>query len=269
MKVLRASLASSSSASYLVSGSRISADARVITPQREEPEPFLEPDWNSLLDPGVAHLGEEDLVRKVNELQRGLLLARDCLRAREAVIESAHATNIILELTCQRQRATLHRKEEAKLEKRDKRTLSGDGKAHVVTDDDFIQVLEEIEEKAKEEEEGKERRKEARAKAKESKIAEKEAWERALEEWKSEKEVWEEECEQLKEDGCLKKDLPKAPKRPRKADVIAALDEGSSEDSDPGSDEDEEAEDDGEGGGEYGSDGDGSDGGDGDGSEGE
>ena len=78
----------------------------------------------------------------------------------------------------------------------------------------------------------------------------------------------------MKEDGCLKKDLPKAPKRPRKADVIAALDEGSGEDSDPGSDEDEEAEDDGEGGREYGSDGDGSDGdgsdgGEGDGSEGE
>jgi len=103
MKVLRASLASSSSASYLVSGSRISANVHIITPQREKPEPFLEPDWNLLLDPGIAHLGEEDLVHKVNELQRGLLLARDCLRAREAVIESAHATNVILELTCQRQ----------------------------------------------------------------------------------------------------------------------------------------------------------------------
>jgi len=100
MKVLRASLASATSTSYLVSSSPITADAHIITPQRKEPKPFSEPDWSSLLDPDVTHLGEEGLVHKVNELQRGLLLARDCLRATEAVIESAHATNVILELTC-------------------------------------------------------------------------------------------------------------------------------------------------------------------------
>lgn len=103
MKILRASLASSSSASYLVSSSPITADAHIITPQREEPEPYLEPDWNSLLNTNAAYREEEDLLRKVDELQRGLLLVRDCLRAREAVIESAHATNVVLELTCQRQ----------------------------------------------------------------------------------------------------------------------------------------------------------------------
>jgi len=128
------------------------------------------------------------------------------------------------------------------MEKKDKRTLFGDGKAHVVTDDDFVLALEDIEKGEREREEGKEKRKEARAKAKESKMAEKKAWERALEEWKGEKKVWEEECLQLKEGGCRRKDLLKAPKRPKKADVVlAALDKGSegdSESSEGSSDED-------------------------------
>jgi hypothetical protein len=226
MKVLRASLASTSSTSYLVSGSPIAADSRIIAPQREVPEPFVEPDWDFLLDSDAGYLGEEDLVQKVKELQGGLLMARDCLRAKDAVIESAHATNVVLELTCQRQRTTLHQKEATKLEKKDKRTLFGDGKAHVVTDDDFILALEEIEERDKEKEEGKEKRKEARAKAKELKAAGKKAWERALEEWKEERKEWEEECQQLKESGYRRKELPKAPKKPRKADVVAALGEG-------------------------------------------
>jgi hypothetical protein len=243
MKILRASLASSSSTSYLASSSLVTADARIITPQREEPEPFFEPNWASLLNPNTAHLGEEDLVCKVKELQRGLASARDCIRAREAVIEGTHATNIILELTCQRQRTTLHRKEAAKLEKRDKRTLFGDGKAHVVTDEDFILALEEIEEMEKEREEGVERWKEARAKAKESKVAEKKAWEKALEDWKLEREEWEEECALLRGAGCRKKDLPKAPKRSKKVDVLAALgedDEGGQDGTESSGDEDED-----------------------------
>ena len=71
------------------------------------------------------------------------------------MIKSAHVTNVILELTCQCQRTTLHGKESAKLEKKDKCTLFGDGKAHVVTDDDFIMALEDIDEREKAKEEGK------------------------------------------------------------------------------------------------------------------
>lgn len=99
-----------------------------------------------------------------------------------------------------------------KLEKQDKHTLFGDGKAHVVTDDDFILALEEIDKKEKEREEGKEKRKEAHAKAKASKLAEKEVWEQALEEWRLVKEEWEKDCVELRKGGHLKKDLPKAPK---------------------------------------------------------
>ena len=240
MKILRASLASTSSSSYLVSSSPVTADARIIAPQREEPEPFTEPDWNSLLDLDLAHPEEGDLLHKVKELQSGLMMARDCLWAREAVIESAHATNVILELTCQRQQTTLHRKEAAKLEKKDKHTLFSDGKAHVVTDEDFILALEEIEEREKEREEGKEKRREARVKAKEYKMVEKKAWEQALEEWKLGRKAWEEVCAQLREAGCRRKDLPKAPKRPKKADVLAVLTEGSERESEESDSSDED-----------------------------
>jgi len=227
MKVLRASLASDSKTSYLVSGSPATGDMRIITPHREQPEPFLEPSWSTLLNSSIGHMDTEELLHEVEKLRRGLQMARDCIRAREAVIESAHATNVVLELTCQRQRVALYRKETEKLQKKDKRSLFGDGKAHVVTDDDFIAALEEIEEIEKEREEDKERKKLARAKAKESKEAEKKAWERAVEEWKEEKEGWEEECERLVEKGYRKRDLPGAPKRPKKADVLAAMmDEG-------------------------------------------
>ena len=102
----------------------------------------------------------------------------------------------------QRQRTTLHGKESAKLEKKDKHTLFGDGKAHVVTDDDFIMALEEIDEKEKAKEEGKKKRKKARVKVKEFKMNEKKAWEEALEEWKLKRDTWDEMCVQLKEDGC-------------------------------------------------------------------
>ena len=80
----------------------------------------------------------------------------------------------------------------------------GDGKVHVVTNDDFIMALEEIEEKEKEKEEGKERQKEACVKAKKSKMIKKKMWEEALEGWKLERERWDEMRMQLREDGCHK-----------------------------------------------------------------
>ena len=228
MKILRASLTSDSATSYLVSTSPTPANIPIITPQCERPEPFTEPEWDCLLAPQITSMGAEDLAHEVNKLRRGLVMARDCLRARDAVIESAHATNVVLELTCQRQRNSLHRKEEEKLQKKDKRSLFSDGKAHVVTDDDFTLALEEIEEREKEKGEDKEKRKVVRAKAKEHKEVGKRAWEQALEIWKQEKAEWEQECERLKEGGHRRKDLPKAPKKPRKADVIhvAASNEG-------------------------------------------
>ena len=50
----------------------------------------------------------------------------------------------------------------------------------------------------------------------------KRAWEQALEEWRDERVEWERECERLRQGGHWKKDLPKAPKKPQKADVILA-----------------------------------------------
>ena len=249
MKILRASLTSNSATSYLVSTSPVPMNIPIITPQHEQPEPFSEPDWDALLAPQITCMGAEELVCETEKLRRGLQMARDCLRAREAVIESAHATNVVLELTCQRQRNALHRKEEEKLQKKDKRTLFGDGKAHVVTDDDFILVLEEIEEREKDKELGKDRRKAARAKAKESKEVRQRAWEQALWDWKHEREEWEQECEMLRMDGCRRKDLPKAPRKPRKADVILAAtsnedgvrDGDEDDDSERGDDEDSDA----------------------------
>ena len=163
-----------------------------------------------------------DLVHEVTKLWRGLVMAQDCLHARDAVIENAHATDVVLELTCQRQRNSLHRKEEEKLQKKDKCSLFSDGKAHVVTDDDFTLALKQIEEQEKEREEDKEKRKVARTKAKESKEVGKKAWEQALERWKQVKVEWGQECERLKEGGHHQKDLPKAPKKPKKAEIIHA-----------------------------------------------
>lgn len=242
MNVLRASLKSNSSTSYLVSDSSIPLKSHIITPQQEVPEPFPEPDWKALLeiDPTQLELGE--LKQAVRELQRGLHMARDCVRAREAVVESAHATNVILELTCQCQRAALYQKEAKKQEKVDKRTIFGDGKPRVVTDDDFIAVIEEIDQKSKEMEEEKEERKRTRAKAKESKAAEKVAWQEALERWSEERQTWVEERDRLKDAGYRAKDLPKAPKKPRKADVLLAVHNGSDRNSAEGeSDAEDEA----------------------------
>ena len=71
----------------------------------------------------------------------------------------------------------MHQKNEEKLQKKDKCTLFNDGKVHVVTDEDFVLALEEIEERDKKKEEGKERRKVGCAIAKESKEVGKKAWE--------------------------------------------------------------------------------------------
>jgi hypothetical protein len=125
MKILRASLASNSATSYLVSTPPVPANIPIITPQCEQPEPFSEPNWDTLLASNTANVDVEDLTNKVQELQAGLRMVRDCLRAKEAVIESAHATNVVLELTCQRQRNILHRKDEEKLQKKDKHQQHG------------------------------------------------------------------------------------------------------------------------------------------------
>ena len=101
MQILRASLSLTSSTSYLVPPFPVMVSDPIIAPQRKEPEAFSKLDWDSLLDPNITYLGEEDLIQKVKDLQAGLMLARDGLRAREAVIKSTHATNVIPELTCQ------------------------------------------------------------------------------------------------------------------------------------------------------------------------
>ena len=181
--------------SYLISTSPTLANIPIITLQRKQPEPFAEPEWDHLLASQITLMGVNDLVHEVNELRRGLVMARDCLHARDAVIESTHATNVILELTCQHQRNSLYQKEEGKLQKKDKCSLFGDGKAHVITDDDFTLALEQIEEQEKDKEVDKEKRKVARAKAKECKEVGKRAWEQALERWKQEKVEWGQECE--------------------------------------------------------------------------
>jgi hypothetical protein len=90
MKILRVSLESSSSTSYLVSGSPVAADAQIITPQRKEPEPFFEPNWASLLNLDTTHLGEEDLAHQVKELQRGLASAQDCIQVRGRLLLKVH-----------------------------------------------------------------------------------------------------------------------------------------------------------------------------------
>ena len=157
MDVLRASLMLSALTSYLVPPFPVTARDPLIAPQHEEPKPFSKPNWESLLNPNFTHLGERELIQKVRELQVGLKLVRDGLQARKAVIESAHTTNVILELTCQHQRTAQHQKESVKSEKKDKCMLFGDGKAHVVTNDNFIMALEEIDEREKEKEQGKEK----------------------------------------------------------------------------------------------------------------
>lgn len=222
MRIFHRSLASSSSCSYLISKEPVTSETRIIQPVFERPPIVPEPDW-SLIQRGAVEgwSSKERMASKIDELTRSLKAARNQIKAREAVIEGANATIVVLDLTSQRFRAALAVKEKESAKEKNKAKIFVGGKGRVVTDAVFVEELE----KAQKLKDVAAAEKEARSRARVQVAAEKEIgearWKLALENWEKDKLLHENECKKMRSDGVLVKNLPKKPKRPLKKAVLA------------------------------------------------
>ncbi|KAJ6524626.1 hypothetical protein DFH09DRAFT_937165 [Mycena vulgaris] len=217
MRLMTSSLATSASASFLVSKDPVTSKSRLPVPVLEGPPMAIpQPDWMplALSDQDLERMSRDELIEAGKRMRQNLGLANQHIAARDGIIESSHATIVLQNIFVGKQNEALHAKENKKTTNRTKVTMNGFGRH--LTSPEFIEqtrlakVAREAEATAK------------IRKAKKRKAA-KTAKEKLEEEWKQIKEdhelavaAWEEECQNLIGEGCRKKDLPKKPVRPKK-----------------------------------------------------
>jgi hypothetical protein len=243
MRLLNSALASTSSGSYLVTKTPLTAAQAsylVAPPVIEKPPPLPEPDWTLLEPIEESHRHtHEHLENRIQQLTESLGHAQQQIHARNLVIEANQAQLIVQGLTLTKMKESLEAKEKPK--KTDNSVLFPGGNGLVLTSDEFVERMEERKRNRAEEEQNRKQRQVARAgkKAAKKRVDDqwrqiKEAHERAIERWLA-------DCEQLTVNGTLKRDLPKCPARPLKPkpSALATSSRVQLEDLDQQSDQDE------------------------------
>lgn len=157
----------------------------------------------------------------IDALTESLKQARILIAAKDGIIEGAHAQLVIQNLHLNKQNETIHAKETAKEDDRTK--LFPGGRGRLLTGDEFHeeQVNAKQQKKAKEAEKKRKKTKQDQAKTKKQVKAER--WKEVQEQHDANVAAWKIEIETLVSQGTLKKDLPKKPKRPLKAEIEAEV----------------------------------------------
>lgn len=240
---LISSALSTSSASYLVSDIQITSTHCIISPIFEHSPAIPEPDW-SLIDlpnPFKTTQSKPNLEEQVAHLKASLVHARKHITARNSMIEANHVQMIIQDLHLQKLNKALQAKEKKK--KDDHTILFPGGHGRCLTEQAFINAIDQQAERIVQEEHGKRVRAEARAQKRVLREAIDNQWRAAMTEWEQEKSEVEKLQERLLAQGTLRKNLPKAPPRPKKAEISARVMEargfGGEIDEDDVGDEDE------------------------------
>jgi DDE superfamily endonuclease len=224
MRLLYSTMASTSSGSYLVSKTAVAAAQAsyfVKPPVIEKPPPLPEPDW-SLLRPesDVQHLSRAQLEDRQEKLLNSLRAAQQQIHARNLVIEGSQAQLIVQAMGLTKLMESLEAKEKKKTT--DRSTLFPGGNGRVLTNSDFIKVMEDRRQMRADEEEGRRQRQVARAEKRAEKEMLEDQWQQIKRAHQTAVNDWNAECARLMANGVPKKDLPKRPIRPLKSTLTSA-----------------------------------------------
>ncbi|KAJ7697931.1 hypothetical protein B0H16DRAFT_1349865 [Mycena metata] len=216
MRMMTSALASTSSGSFLVGPAQVTSVSRIPAPVLEGPPSLAPPNWDHLAvpDDAVEGLTWKELIEYAKGMKNDLRNSQQQIRARDGIIESAHATIVVQNLHVEKQSQALHAKETKKKTKREKLPMAGRG--HHLTAQELIDAAERAKRQREEEEAAKAKRAGEREVAKEAKEKLQKEWEKIKEDHEKAVDAWKEECDQLLADGVLKRNLPKKPARARK-----------------------------------------------------
>ncbi|KAF8156974.1 hypothetical protein B0H34DRAFT_634206, partial [Crassisporium funariophilum] len=215
MRSLYAGLGATASGSFLVSKDPIMSATPIIPPVLEAvPRSIPQPNWSlATKTPVKTWQSRESLMLENEILRQHLQQAHTHVHARDLIIEGAHAQLVVQNLHLGKTMQALNKREN---KKKNDRSLLFNGKAQVLSSDEFTaQVLAQT---SRREEEAATRKKNA-----EARVAKKSAQDTIENEWKRIKanhekdvEAWQLECQRLTDAGVLKRNWPKKPVRARK-----------------------------------------------------
>jgi hypothetical protein len=230
-RILRASLGTSSSTSFLISKPPVPASSvNVREPKYTEPMMSLaELDFSA--DSEVdADMSEEQIKSENQKLRQQLKEARKHIRARDQIIEADHAEMVIQHITNQQLHASLFQREESR-KKNKNPTLDFASGRHITSDESRAELR-----RLKDEREAKDLEKRERATTRvanrERRMIEGDRWDRAKKRYEVRMRKWRRACNAPGEGNTH----PPKPRRRLKADVVGG-DLSSCESSEDGSDE--------------------------------
>jgi len=142
--------------------------------------------------------------------------AHALLLVKDGIISGTQAQIIIQHLHLVKIKEMMLAKEGEKGDKEPSLRIVPDVQGQVLNSKGMEEELVRADERKRKKEEGKVARNEAQRQKKKQKADDDEKWKKKLEEWTLKKEKWARDVETLKERGSAKKDLPKAPRKPRR-----------------------------------------------------
>jgi len=215
IKILHASLRTSSSTSFLVSETPVPhSSIKIHEPNYEKPPAALSELGFSDDSEDEAGMSTEQIRDENKRLRQTLKEAQKHIRIRDQVIEANHAEIIVQNLANRQLHASLFQKEKRRGKKKNP-TLDFASGRHVTSDESRAELK-----RSKDERDAKEREKRERATARsekrERKAIEDEKWDRAKDRYEARLRKWEKVCDALNKGEAR----PPKPRRRRKVDVI-------------------------------------------------
>ncbi|EJD32983.1 hypothetical protein AURDEDRAFT_77313 [Auricularia subglabra TFB-10046 SS5] len=215
---LRAALAGTA-ASFLVAPAKVTA-AQVLStlqpPVLQSPPLLEQPVWALTEGPATSSMSRTELEHHAEALSQSLALSRKHLLSRDK-INASYAAQLVL------QNVYLGRITEALYGKENKepvaRSFFPKGHGRVLTDAQFVALLEAESAEKEAEEADKARRVSKREQRKAQKLANEQLWQEWCKQHEHDLEVWKREYKQAREDGVLVKNIRKRPARPKRSDL--------------------------------------------------
>ena len=224
MWLLYSAMASTSSGSYLISKTPVTvaqASHFVNPPVIKKPPPMPEPDWLLLTsENNIQHLSRAQLEEQQERLIKSLRAAHQQIHAQNLMIEASQAQLIVQAMGLTKLMESLEAKEKKKTT--DRSTLFPGGNGCVLTNSDFMKVVEDRRQMQVDDEEGRRQRQAARAEKRAEKEMLEDQWQQIKHAHQTAVDNWSAGCAQLTENGVPKKDLPKQPTCPLKSTLTLA-----------------------------------------------
>ena len=230
IRSLYTALGATQSGSFLISKDPMSSSTPIILPVLERPPSSIpQPNWGLIKSPAKSWRSHETLKMENTALRDSLRQAQTKVRARNLVIEGAHAQLVYQNLHLQKTINALNNKEN---HKKNNRALLFDGKAQVLSSDEFHAKV--VEQNATRDAAVAERARNADARlAKKNALAAiEEEWGKIKADHEKNVEAWESDCQRFAAENIPKRSWPKKPVwplKPKLPSTVEVIPEGEEE----------------------------------------